>query len=613
MSKESFSQKINELMYYKVKDLEHFHIDRFFQKDEYFELILCISYFALSKEKIIHKNIKDDDRLRRLTKFVDNTSIDEVFQQNFCTDVPRIIASLETDNGWILDNIRDSIMHGAFDIDEENKCFIINNTQSNRTLKAEIPFSWFIAYAKYDILSKKELDNYTIKGFYYNINKRKGKRFDTRKETINNILYKVYICGTKFNVQDIEKRVNELFKQYSENTIEDSLIENYRTEIDSQGIKYNEKYLASFYAARDAIKSIIESEFPNTIVTISIDNKKQKLITKTSKKMNKFYKSYDLFYENINNIVRPKGIPLLNRITSLIENVDTFNQVDGAKLSYFDIMKLINSMMNDGDSEPLSYDKVCDNFQNNLKTLRSICLNIYGLSTLVINHKDLYDSYFQNLNPEIYGIRAYSKQTYLDYANNRKNLIMKILKLQIDLFSKKEQLNNCTNEQAIVKITGVIDKIEEDIKKIYSELIILDTGFQPFVRKNPKYVNDKEKFDKIIDRYFGHFSDANRVDDKKKIRKIIGTLLDKEITMDSQVTFGYCNMSDAITIIRNSFSHIGRIFVDKSNNISPIIVLSDYDNNGDKSGEVVCNYFDLINLLRIPFLDNNDTKQRVKK
>jgi hypothetical protein len=183
--------------------------------------------------------------------------------------MPRILEAKEQNNLWILDNIRDSIMHGSFDIDEENKCFLINNTQYDRELKAEIPFSWFIAYAKNDILSKKTLDSYTIRNIYYNKDKDDKHFFDTKKELMNNILYRVNIQGNNFNIRNIENRIKELFNIYSKEEIDTNLIEKYINNIDSKKIKYNQKYLVSFYIAKEKVKKIIEKEFPKVTIDIT--------------------------------------------------------------------------------------------------------------------------------------------------------------------------------------------------------------------------------------------------------------------------------------------------------------------------------------------------------
>ena len=112
MSKENFSQKVSELMQKKI--------------------------FAL-----IVKDPKVKNRMDRLSYMVDLTEIDKVFTPGFSKEMPVIKYARENNNLWILDNIRDSIMHGSFDIDEERKCFLLNNTQHDRELIAEVPFSWW--------------------------------------------------------------------------------------------------------------------------------------------------------------------------------------------------------------------------------------------------------------------------------------------------------------------------------------------------------------------------------------------------------------------------------------------------------------------------------------
>ena len=82
-------------------------------------------------------------------------------------------------------------MHAAFDIDLDNKCIIINNTQPERTLQATIPFSWFVAYTKNDIFRKKVLDKYTVRGFFYNDFKRKHTNLNSQSEISSHILLKL--------------------------------------------------------------------------------------------------------------------------------------------------------------------------------------------------------------------------------------------------------------------------------------------------------------------------------------------------------------------------------------------------------------------------------------
>ena len=612
MSKESFSKNISELMYKKIKALEDKVPNVFLQKDENFDVVLCLAYMTLSKEKIIDKNPKINDRMARLSYMIDLSEIDKVFDLGFSKDMPIIKYAKENNNLWILDNIRDSIMHGSFDIDEDRKCFLINNQQHDREFVAEIPFSWFISYAKNDILSKKQLDNYTTKGFYYNKDKKNKTYFYTNKEIINNILYKVDIIGNKFNVNKIEKRIKELFDLYSNQDIDDKLIETYKDKIDSERIKYNEKYLVSFYMASEKVKECIEKEFPGTDVKISIYNRKHKICNKAKKTLDKQYSNYDLMFNEFNRIISPKGTSLLKHLSNIIENLDIMYNVD-----YNDAYEVKNFFNNIINNEIINYTNGRDVdalFDHNLKILRSICLNVYGLSTLVINHEGLYSNYFLNQYPEYYGIFAISNNIYLELAKNRKNLMMKILDCEISLYEKNQQLNNCKDEAIKKKVQEIIDNIEEKKDLLENELNSLPAKmkFQPYIMKNASDFYEVDKINRAIDMYLEHFDKATTKEAKRKIKKVISKLIDIQTEECSKYIYGYCSdMKSVLTIIRDSFSHIGRIHIGKNLELETYIVLNDYDGNNKKTGEVKCRYKDLIEFLRAPYMySNEESKQK---
>ena len=618
MSKESFSKTISETMYKKTKAIEYLDLKTLLEKDDNFEVALCIAYLSLSKEKIIEKDIKNNDRLSRLTKKVDTIEIDKVFKPGFAKEMPSIIFARENDNLWILDNIRDSIMHGACDIDEERKCFIINNTQYNRELSAEIPFSWFIAYAKNDILSKKKANHYTIKSFYYNKNKKNKKYLETRKELFNNILYRVNIYGNNFNIKEIENRIHELFTIYSEEEISDELLEKYKTKINNQKIKYNEKYLVSFYIAKQKVIEEIQKEFPNITIKIFIDDRKHKLVNKLEKRMPQYFTDYAFMINTFNNGLSPKGISLLRYMTNIIENIDEFKNIEELKedsIHWKKSTEILHKILTGESIKNIKNNNITAILNQDLKILRSIYLNTYGLSTLVINHENLYNPHFLNKDPLEFGIRAKLKRPFLEFITKQKSLTMNRLELEITLFNKQEQFNKCSNEEAKKKIQATIDDITKKIEQIKRDSSNLADaiGFDIVENLDKIDYQKRQKLLYLIDTYFYHFDKANNVDAKKKIRKVIGQLIDAKIEEDSKYTYGHCsNMQDVLTIIRNSFSHIGRIYVGKNNGIETNIVLNDYDTNGEKSGEVICQYIDLIELLRNPYLVEEKKTHSIK-
>ena len=605
MSKKVFSEKISESMNRKISAIENMAFDDFFEKDYFFEVALCLSYMTLSKEKIIAKDMKNHDRMGRLSQMVDTVEVDRIFNPGFAEEMPKILFARENNNLWILDNIRDSIMHGMFDVDDERKCFLINNNQYDRELVAEIPFSWFIAYAKNDILSKKILDNYTVCGFYYNKYKKKLHKFDTKKELMNNILYRVNIRGNGFNVKDIENRIRELFDIYSKEDIDESEVEGYRSRIDCEKIKYNERYLVSFYIASEKVKECVEREFSGVSVDIFVDNRKYRFVNKTFKRLPSSYDDYDLMFNDFNNQVSSKGMSLLRYISNMIEYMD--GEVRDSSLDMDGVNKF--NMLLYG--EKIKYKDVNLITEKNLKVLRSIGLNVYGLATLVINHESLYNESFFNLHPSDYGIMACIKSSYLEFAQRRKNILMNILDTEIALFSKREQYNNCNNDSIRAKLQLMIDGLISKRELYEKELCDLASSmnFERITKESDIDYKEKEKIDSVISDYFDHFYGASTISDKRRVKKVIGRLLDCKIEEEAKYTYGYCNnMKDVLVIIRNCFSHIGRVYIGKDRGMGTNVVLNDYDSDGKKSGEVICRYADLIKLLWEPYCDNSSLK-----
>lgn len=615
MSKKSFSKEIDDLMYRKVKSLENSYYDDLFKKEEYFELVLCLAYMTLSKEKIIKKDMKDNRRLERLTKMVSTTDIDSLFQSGFCSEMPRIIDAQENDNTWILDNIRDSIMHGVFEIDEEKKCFIIDNDYFDRKLKAEVPFLWFIAYAKNDILSKKILDKYTIRGFYYNVGKKDKKNFVPRAEAKNHILYCVNIEGNKFNVRDVERRVTELFDEYSKREVDEADISKYEERAKSEKFKYNERYLISFYIASEAVKEQIEKEFPGTSVKIHIDNRKARIVNKIEKGSAAAYHSYDLMFDKLNSFLGRKSDVLLQYITNIIENLDKVPHEGFDKLSEVERVNLINMILKGENLQLNTWRDVDYCKEENLKALRAICLNVYGLATLVINHEDLYDDFFLEQSPQAYGILAYSSKPFIDYATTERKLILEVLEKDISIFDDQTALKDCENPKGIEFRTNRLNRLMAEREALVEKIRQLSTEmkFEGYINYDVYNYEEHDKLMSELDLLYEHFNKASTIEGKRAVKKVIGDFLNKKMEFESYYTYGYCHtMEEALTIIRNSFSHIGRMYVGKDYFTNTRLILNDFDTDGKKSGTVVCSYINLIKMLREPLLSDEYTDQSKK-
>ena len=105
MSKKTYSKKINKIMQKKIEAIENLDFNSILAMEEDFEVALCLAYMTLSKEKIIKKDIKNSNRINRLSQMVETSEIDKLFKPGFAKEMPNIIFAKENNNLWILDNI----------------------------------------------------------------------------------------------------------------------------------------------------------------------------------------------------------------------------------------------------------------------------------------------------------------------------------------------------------------------------------------------------------------------------------------------------------------------------------------------------------------------------
>ena len=593
MHSSNYSNIIGNLMNMKSSELSNYAMGLFLEKDENFELALSLAYLTLSKEKIIEKDFKNNNRLSRLTSKVEESEIEKVFAPGFCPEMPNIIMAEETNKVWLLDDIRDSIMHGHSKFDMDNKVILINNTMFNRKLVAEIPFSWLIAYAKSDILNKRMADKYVVRNFYRNDYKKNYKYLNTKREIEENILYSVYVFGDTFNTSVIENRIKELFEKFSKDPIDQD--ESYTFNANDLK-KYHVNYLTSFKNACKNVEAEMKKEFPNLNVQIYKSDRKHKLSNKLTKRLPGHFNNYDLMIDYFNSVISSKEKSLLNCISNILLNLDSesLNNVDDANILH----KLIYG-------KDLIADKINDIYnarENDSNTLREICLSVYGISLLVINDSSIYSDDFLNMNPKEFKLNAYEKQPYMDYLIRKKKNIMDVLEKEIQLFSYSEQLSKCTNSEGKAKINNNINSLENEISSLCKDYDNYIRNFHYNIFFNtPEYEDEREKSHKLkseLDLLCGDFQVAPDVLSKKEIRKNIGLKLDEVIEEEMIYTYVECNtMKDALVIIRNSLAHVGRITVRDNKNFYKMVYFNDYDNDRKKSGMVVTEYNNLMKIL----------------
>lgn len=128
-------------------------------------------------------------------------------------------------------------------------------------------------------------------------------------------------------------------------------------------------------------------------------------------------------------------------------------------------------------------------------------------------------------------------------------------------------------------------------------------------QSNSKKPKEVAKLDNILSDYYDHFCKTKDVKTKRKIKKIIGRLIDTKNKICSSYMYAYCNsMEEVLTIMRDSLAHIGRIHIGKDRGVDTVVIFNDYDHDDTKSGEVIIPYICLLELINIPFLDNEQKR-----
>lgn len=606
MSKEVFSQSIYNTIYKRIKLLEHKDANYFFQYDEIFELVLCLAYMTLSKESIIDKEIKSQDRLGRLTKMVATTDIDAVFAPSFNPEMPIVTNALENDNLWILDNFRDSIMHAAFDIDMENKCIVINNTQPERTLQATIPFSWLVAYTKNDIFRKKVLDKYTVRGFFYNDFKRKHTNLNPQSEISSHILYEVVVTGDKFKVHQVEDRIKELFELYKTEKIDQETFDEYQTKLPRRRNQYNINYLTRFAVISDKVKAKLKEEFPDLEFKIFIKDKKRKLSRQLCRKMDQNYPGYEALIDSLNNLIAPSSKTELNYIANIIQNLSPLSDEELKRISEPKAMFLFNRLIEDKDITYTSYNDVRKRYQYNLEQARIICLTAFAISTLVINQDSIYNSFYDGQNTQQYRIKARTKKPLEENLDKERQYEIELLKTEITLAEKRDQLTKCKSASGQKALNGSISKLEKTKKDLDEKLekIWNERNAHKEYTRIASVERTKRELEIVTVRLRERIDSFYKTSDIQAKKRILATIkLIYKDYIEAECKDAYWieeDMKVALNVIRNCFSHLERIYLGPDRKMNTTIILSDYDTKGKKSGEVITTYADLIYMLSLP-------------
>ena len=610
MSKESFSSKIASDVVSRFHSLEKFDSSSFLRMDDTFKLALCIAYMALSKESIIKKDKKNMDRLGRLTRQVPTTDIDMMF---IGSNSPIIQSSLENDSTWIIDNIRDAILHEHFDIDEERRVVIIHNTMYERGLEAEIPFDWFFEYVENDIVKKRFKDHFTMEGFYYNTHTsnccnppdmapdRVCKKAKSYYAVPNHILYKVDIIGERIPIYELDKKIRDLFRKCADIPVTEEEKKKYSAMIQPSEEMYNVDYLVSFYKAKNIVQTELELQYPNSKVIISIDRKKAKLTNRFRNKFNNSYDSYDDLFNKLNGLFQRKSQENLKLISRLY---DYANHYLYPPRSSDELMSSIQQIVS-GDDYVLSDDRDSnyEDFRMSLKKLREAFLSIYGLCIVSMNKTKMNSSVTEKFLRK--DVHAYSRDSFSQYSSELRKKLSRYFDAIIVYEEKQLQYKECPDHvkpmiqaqmtpllEEIQQLRDYVDYLESNMNVMPISPDVLTSNHRPWEQYRDMVAKLSNKF------YKTPYKKENRGQDKKLLKEYILRYFDKAVEEESKYFLGECGEEETIEIIRNCFSHSGRIDISDYHPISRAdLNFRDYDDEGNLSAIAHTNYLDFVSFL----------------
>ena len=239
-------------------------------------------------------------------------------------EIEEILEDKKNDSAWIIDNIRDSIAHGHFYINDESKQIIIKNLQEERKLICKIDYKTFSMFE--ELISLERTGGYTNKTFKtipvigtYNRGSIDYKSFKNDFELKS--FLKKDIIPFYYEVEDIyesdtDKKYEDLISFYNYfSDLSDKFLRNYQI---------NTPYEQVANKANKYIDENLKNYKVNLICEPLDDNLINQIINYT-KETNQFYNySFDRQYEIIKNLITNLILNDTNPIERGIQNINDF-------------------------------------------------------------------------------------------------------------------------------------------------------------------------------------------------------------------------------------------------------------------------------------------------
>lgn len=465
-------------------------------------------------------------------------------------EIEDILENKKDDSAWIVDNIRDSIAHGHFYINNEDKKIIIRNLHDDRKLICNIDYTTFSLFE--ELISLERIGGYTNKTFKTipiigtynsgNVEYHSFKNDFQLKTFLQNDIIPFYYEIKDIYETNTDKRYEDLTAFYNYfSDLSDKFLRKHQVNIpykqlSNQSHKYAEEHLQNYRV--NFVCEPLTKDFINQIINY------------TNEVKNFYSMPFNRQYEIVKNL-----------ITNLILN-DT-NPIERGIQNINDMFALLLSIQNTHNLEAKNlYRGWLKTFANSFVEDQKIAnLFILGINNFVSNKESVFDSYFDD-----YAQFDLKNFIYQDYSGYNK-LTKKLLDVSNDLVNLNNSLTKLNDSKN--KHTNNLKYAPNDKKEIISKNI--------------------EKLNTLI------------VETNEKIEELTEEISNIQKQIDSSQTDsnGYyinTNNKSFFNHLRNAFAHNHIKYAEDRLIVNRKIILEDIDDNGDLSFKCICRYNDLVKL-----------------
>lgn len=573
------------------------YLEVFNDNKELLEDVFSIAYFLLSKEFYIDKDksIATPDRLQnRLVNKEWNTDIIDQLPSFYYE--PNSISGME-----LMDRIRDSILHCTGVIDFDNRIVIINNPKEGRELSATIPFEFFTEYFKFNLYDEVNTNEYNYNycwihpHFYHLFHNIDDSNIEKALSSFNFFKFS-FKSENKFSIIDLRKIVTIMMSDknilssdgqviktmISESLLDEKDVDSVTKTIFSNACAEFKKYpsiieknkgnLESFFNL-EIIKYYLKKKY-NIDFTYEYMEKSEKELQEELNLEDGFSYSVDNFAESVKYLTLDDGLPfmymklLIDSFDSVKDIKDNPNLLDfydiclDGSLPVIDKIGLIYEKMKNENYDSIDIWPILgSDLFNNVDTLQKVKKHVvdaimYACFTICYcaNKAEIDNLSGDEIEiPD--GMKAYSSKKYNQQVDQKSSFER--------IFAKKKSILDAT--VAKYKELSSMGKTREELKGI------------------------KNTIKKISD---------DLIETRKKIKEIKIDDPDSVVIMEGKNFVITDDKKETLTIIRNCFSHLGRVKIRR--NDDDTIEFFDYSETNELSGYIKTDIYSLFEFLKQP-------------